>query len=131
MCLHVQVITREDDKGHKLEPYEEAVVEVPESHMGGVVDLMGSRKGQMLDMAASTEGLNRVTYRIPTRGLLGLRNAILTATKVRPCGCITSTYLKRLRHVLCRFMTSVAGSISDMPSGTAMPACPVWGRDMT
>ena len=49
--------------------------------MGGVVDLMGSRKGQMLDMAASTEGLNRVTYKIPTRGLLGLRNAILTATK--------------------------------------------------
>ena len=60
-------------------------MEVPESHMGGVVDLMGSRKGQMLDMAASTEGLNRVTYRIPTRGLLGLRNAILTATKARAC----------------------------------------------
>ena len=80
--VHLQVITQEDDKGHKLEPYEEAVVEVPETHMGGVVDLMGSRKGQMQDMSASTEGLNRVTYRIPTRGLLGLRNAILTATKV-------------------------------------------------
>ena len=83
-CARMQVITRTDEQGHKLEPYEEAVVEVPESHMGGVVDLMGSRKGQMLDMAASTEGLNRVTYRIPTRGLLGLRNAILTATKVEP-----------------------------------------------
>ncbi len=108
-------------------------MEVPESHMGGVVDLMGSRKGQMLDMAASTEGLNRVTYRIPTRGLLGLRNAILTATKVRPCGCITPTCLTRLAATMscCRFMTSVAGSISDMPSGTAMPACPVWRRDMT
>lgn len=79
---HTQVITQLDEQGHKLEPYEEAVVEVPESHMGGVVDLMGSRKGQMQDMSASTEGLNRVTYRIPTRGLLGLRNAILTATKV-------------------------------------------------
>ena len=78
-----QVITQEDAGGHKLEPYEEAVVEVPETHMGGVVDLMGSRKGQMQDMSASAEGLNRVTYRIPTRGLLGLRNAILTATKVR------------------------------------------------
>lgn len=83
--LHTQVITRTDEEGHKQEPYEEAVVEVPESHMGGVVDLMGSRKGQMLDMAASTEGLNRVTYRIPTRGLLGLRNAILTATKAGAC----------------------------------------------
>ena len=78
----VQVITQLDEHGHKLEPYEEAVVEVPEAHMGGVVDLMGSRKGQMQDMSASAEGLNRVTYRIPTRGLLGLRNAILTATKV-------------------------------------------------
>lgn len=65
-----------------MEPYEEAVIEVPEAHMGGVVDLMGSRKGQMVDMAASSEGLNRVTYVIPTRGLLGLRNSILTATKV-------------------------------------------------
>ena len=78
----MQVITQLDEHGHKLEPYEEAVVEVPEAHMGGVVDLMGSRKGQMQDMSASAEGLNRVTYRIPTRGLLGLRNAILTATKV-------------------------------------------------
>ena len=80
----MQVITQLDEHGHKLEPYEEAVVEVPEAHMGGVVDLMGSRKGQMQDMSASAEGLNRVTYRIPTRGLLGLRNAILTATKVCP-----------------------------------------------
>ena len=53
----VQVITQLDEHGHKLEPYEEAVVEVPEAHMGGVVDLMGSRKGQMQDMSASAESL--------------------------------------------------------------------------
>ena len=64
--------------------------------MGGVVDLMGSRKGQMLDMAASTEGLNRVTYKIPTRGLLGLRNAILTATKARaPPGLLATPACQR------------------------------------
>ena len=78
-----QVITQEGPKGEKLEPYEEAVIEVPEVHMGGVVDLMGSRKGQMLDMASGSESTNRVTYKIPTRGLLGLRNSILTATKAR------------------------------------------------
>lgn len=78
-----QVITQKSKDDKTLEPYEEAVIEVPETHMGGVVDLMGSRKGQMVDMAASSEGLNRVTYVIPTRGLLGLRNSILTATKVR------------------------------------------------
>ncbi|CAL8466846.1 g6382 [Coccomyxa elongata] len=76
-----KVITQKSKDDKTLEPYEEAVIEVPEAHMGGVVDLMGSRKGQMVDMAASSEGLNRVTYVIPTRGLLGLRNSILTATK--------------------------------------------------
>lgn len=75
-----KVITRKSDKG-TLEPYEEAVVEVPEEHVGPVVDLLGSRKGAMLDMAGGDGTASRVTYRIPTRGLLGLRNALLTATK--------------------------------------------------
>ena len=139
-----RVITRTDkDTGKKLEPFEEAIVEVPEEHVGGgersffefffperekqkltfpfplppssslpirflhplslqsksnnkhlkklpVVDLMGSRKGAMLDMKKMGDsdtsgsgggGLTRVSYKIPTRGLLGLRNAMLTATK--------------------------------------------------
>ena len=89
----MQVITQKDKNDKTLEPYEEAVVEVPETHMGGVVDLMGSRKGQMVDMSASAEGLNRVTYVIPTRGLLGLRNSILTATKVCILLCRIDVYL--------------------------------------
>lgn len=56
-----------DQAGHKREPYEEAVVEVPEEHVGPVVDLLGSRKGQMVDMTTSEQGLTRVTYNIPTR----------------------------------------------------------------
>jgi GTP-binding protein len=77
-----KVITREVD-GRKQEPYEEAIVEVPEEHVGQVVDLLGQRKGQMLDMAApqGNSTLTRLTYKMPTRGLLGIRNAILTATK--------------------------------------------------
>jgi predicted membrane GTPase involved in stress response len=63
----LQVITRTGAKGEKLEPFEEAVIEVPEEHVGQVVDLMGSRKGTMQDMSASAEGGSRVTYRIPTR----------------------------------------------------------------
>ena len=50
-CRCLQVITREVD-GKKQEPYEQAIVEVPEEHVGQVVDLLGQRKGQMLDMAA-------------------------------------------------------------------------------
>lgn len=77
-----KVITKTDADGKKLEPYEDAVVEVPEEHMGSVMDLMGQRKAEMLDMAGGSQGCNRLTYRVPTRALLGLRNQILTATKV-------------------------------------------------
>lgn len=76
-----KVITRKSDDGTKLEPFEEAVIEVPEEHVGAVTSLMGSRKAQMLDMAGGSEGLTRIKYTLPTRGLLGLRNAMLTATK--------------------------------------------------
>ncbi|XP_004304394.1 PREDICTED: translation factor GUF1 homolog, chloroplastic [Fragaria vesca subsp. vesca] len=65
-----------------LEPYEIATVEVPEEHMGPVVELLGKRRGQMFDMQGmGSEGTNILKYKIPTRGLLGLRNAILTASR--------------------------------------------------
>ena len=66
-CLLAQVITKRDKEGHRLEPFEEALVEVPEEFVGPVVDLLGSRKGQMVDMNASESGLTRVTYVMPTR----------------------------------------------------------------
>ncbi|TYI40036.1 hypothetical protein ES332_A02G136000v1 [Gossypium tomentosum] len=65
-----------------LEPYEIATVEVPEEHMGAVVELLGRRRGQMIDMqGVGAEGTTLLKYKIPTRGLLGLRNAILTASR--------------------------------------------------
>ncbi len=69
--------------GDKLhEPFEIATVEVPEEHMGSVVELLGKRRGQMFDMlAVGSEGTTLLKYKIPTRGLLGLRNAILTASR--------------------------------------------------
>ena len=76
-----KVITRRNEAGTVEEPVEEAMVEVPEEHVGAVTSLMGSRKAQMLDMTAGSEGLSRIKYLIPTRGLLGLRNSMLTATK--------------------------------------------------
>ena len=41
--------------GHKYEPFEEAVIEVPEEHVGPVVDMLGQRKGQMMDLVAGTD----------------------------------------------------------------------------
>nr|ABX90064.1 tyrosine phosphorylated protein A [Suaeda salsa] len=69
-----------NDKLH--EPFEIATVEVPEEHMGAVVELLGKRRGQMINMEnVGSEGTTVVRYKIPTRGLLGLRNAILTASR--------------------------------------------------
>ncbi|KAK9057711.1 hypothetical protein SSX86_022547 [Deinandra increscens subsp. villosa] len=71
---------RIDDK--LLEPYEIATVEVPEEHVGSVVELLGKRRGQMFDMQGlGSQGTTILKYKIPTRGLLGLRNAILTASR--------------------------------------------------
>ncbi|PIA53620.1 hypothetical protein AQUCO_00900295v1 [Aquilegia coerulea] len=71
---------RVDDKVY--EPYEIATVEVPEEYMGSVVELLGKRRGQMIDMQGlGSEGTSIVKYKIPTRGLLGLRNAMLTASR--------------------------------------------------
>ncbi|CAI0438261.1 unnamed protein product [Linum tenue] len=65
-----------------FEPFEIATVEVPEEHMGAVVELLGKRRGQMFDMqGVGSEGTTFLKYKIPTRGLLGVRNAILTASR--------------------------------------------------
>ena len=76
-----KVITRRDENGVLVEPVEEAVIEVPEEHVGAVTSLMGARKAQMIDLTAGGESTTRLKYQIPTRGLLGIRNAMLTATK--------------------------------------------------
>jgi GTP-binding protein len=62
--------------------WQDAIVEVPENYVGAIVDMLGKRRGQMLDMqAAGMENTTVVKYRMPTRGLLGLRNAMLTASR--------------------------------------------------
>lgn len=76
------VILREEG-GKKMEPYEEVEATVPEEYVGAVVDLLAKRKGEMVDLIAATTGEKTTTvkYLIPTRGVLGLRNAVLTATR--------------------------------------------------
>ena len=76
-----QVIMKEDENGKKLEPFEEASVEVGEEYNGAVVELLANRKGEMLDLITNDKGMTTIKYKVPTRGLLGVRNAILTATR--------------------------------------------------
>ncbi len=74
-----QVILREKD-GVTLEPVEELTIDVDEEHMGIVMEKLGSRKGRVQTMETAN-GMARLTYLIPTRGLLGYRSEFLTDTR--------------------------------------------------
>jgi GTP-binding protein len=74
-----QVILKEVD-GKTLEPYEELTIDVDEQYMGRVVEKLGQRRGQMLSME-QREGMARIVYKIPTRGILGFKSEFMTDTK--------------------------------------------------
>jgi GTP-binding protein len=74
-----RVILKEG-KGGKLEPYEELTIDVDGLYAGGVIENLGKRKGQMVDMHHDN-GMVRIRYRVPTRGLIGFRSAFMTETK--------------------------------------------------
>jgi GTP-binding protein len=78
------VILKKNEEGKTTEPYEEATVEVDEQYTGSVVDLLASRKGQMLDLnACDARGQCTVKYRIPTRGLIVRPFPLLPALPLR------------------------------------------------
>jgi GTP-binding protein len=70
------------ETGKMEEPWESVEVRVPEEYVGGVVDLFNQRKGELQDMGLEEGvGMSIVKYLIPTRGVLGLRSSLLTATR--------------------------------------------------
>ncbi len=75
-----RVILRTEN-GQRQEPYEEATIDVPESLTGPVIEKMGQRRGEMLEMKNPGGGLVRLVYRIPARGLFGYRSEFLTDTR--------------------------------------------------
>ncbi len=74
-----QVILKEDESGQKLEPYESLVVDVPEEFASRVIDLATQRKGDLHIMETKGE-MQHMEFEIPSRGLIGLRSQMLTAT---------------------------------------------------
>ena len=74
------VIMRKDENGTLQEPIEYLVVDVPEKNVGGVMELVGNRKGELVRMD-NRNGQVHLEFTIPARGLIGLRTRILTATQ--------------------------------------------------
>ena len=74
-----QVILKEGENGEKLEPYESLVVDVPEEFASRVIDLATQRKGDLHIMETKGE-MQHLEFEIPSRGLIGLRSQMLTAT---------------------------------------------------
>ena len=69
------------EKGRKLEPLERLVIDVPESFIGIILETTGSRRGEMLKMSNHNSGRVRMDFKIPSRGLIGLRSQLLTDTR--------------------------------------------------
>lgn len=75
-----KVIYREID-GKLCEPMERLTVDVPEEFVGPVMQKLGMRKGELIDMTSAVNGSVRMEFRIPSRGLMGYRSEFLTDTK--------------------------------------------------
>jgi len=67
--------------GERMEPYELLTVDVEDGHQGGVMEELGRRKGELLDMVADGRGRTRLEYRIPGRGLIGFHSEFLKRTR--------------------------------------------------
>ena len=67
--------------GEKYEPIEYLIIDVPEDFMGVVMEKLGSRKAEMVNMHSSQQGYMRLEFKIPARGLIGYRSEFLTDTK--------------------------------------------------
>ena len=70
-----------EENGKKMEPMEYLTIDVPEEFMGAVMEKMGPRKAEMVNMTSAINGYTRLEFIIPARGLIGFRNEFMTDTK--------------------------------------------------
>jgi GTP-binding protein len=70
-----------DSGGERSEPFEQLTVDVDDSHQGAVMEALGVRRGELLDMASDSRGRTRLDYRIPARGLIGFQGEFMNLTR--------------------------------------------------
>jgi len=110
-----QVIIKEID-GQKMEPFEEAIIDVPEELSGVVIQKLGKRAGKMMNMGQH-HGELRLTFEIPTRGLLGFRNEFMIDTKGE--GILASHFIG-FRPYAGEIKKRTVGSMVSMETGKAL-----------
>ena len=76
-----EVIYKTDERGKKLEPQELAYIDVPDEYSGAVIQNLSERKGELQGMSVGENGVTRLEFVIPSRGLIGFRGRFMTMTK--------------------------------------------------
>ena len=111
-----KVIIKEID-GVKCEPIERLIVNVPDDCIGNVIEKLGMRKGEMVNMEPAEEGHTKIEFRIPARGLIGYRTEFMTDTKgVGTMNSIFDSYEPYKGEVLSR----VRGTIVAFENGKSV-----------
>ena len=75
-----EVIYKEEN-GVKMEPVELAIIDVADEFVGVVIEKLGLRKGEMVNMVQGSDGYTRLEFKVPSRGLIGFSNEFLTETR--------------------------------------------------
>ena len=76
-----RVLMQKDDEGNRMEPIEEAVIDVDEEFSGAVVKKLSERKGELVEMKPSGGGQTRMVFHVPTRGLIGYLTELMSDTR--------------------------------------------------
>ena len=110
-----EVIVKEID-GVKCEPFEDVTIEVPEEYVGSVIESLGNREGEMINM--STHGnQTQLTYVVPSRGLIGFSMEFMTMTK--GYGILSHTYKEYRKQASQHVGQRKAGVLVSMENGKA------------
>ncbi|MGO3050190.1 translational GTPase TypA [Staphylococcus casei] len=111
-----QVILREID-GVKCEPFERVQCEVPQEYTGAVIESLGQRKGEMVDMVTTDNGLTRIIFMVPARGLIGYTTEFMSQT--RGYGIINHTFEEFRPRVKGRIGGRRNGALVSLDQGKA------------
>ena len=111
-----EVILKTSPDGKTLEPFEDVFIETSPETVGVVVEMLGARRGQMVDMHTTADGHTSLQFLVPTRGLLGFRSRFLTAT--RGAG-VMHTLFHGYRPMAGPIQGRASGSLVSWEAGTA------------